>query len=114
MQHNNIAIGKLENNLYYLNAIIEASLTTDVAIKIRNSYTWKQWHRCLGHIGITGLQKLHGKNLVDGFSMIDSPQNFDCEACIKSKQTRLPLPKMVGHQELVPGKLTHTDVWGPA
>ena len=54
-QHNNIAIGKLENNLYYLNVIIEASLTTNVAIKIRNSYTWEQWHCRLGHIGITGL-----------------------------------------------------------
>jgi hypothetical protein len=83
-------------------------------MKIKNKYTWEQWHRCLGHIGITGLRKLHGKNLVDGFSIIDSPQTFDCEACIKSKLTREPLPKTVSRRHWLPGELMHTDVWGPA
>jgi hypothetical protein len=83
-------------------------------MKIKNKYTWEQWHRCLGHIGITGLRKLHGKNLVDGFSIIDSLQTFDCEACIKSKLTQEPLPKTVSRRHRLPGELTHTDVWGPA
>ena len=33
-------------------------------------------------IGITGLRKLHGKNLVGGFLLRDGPRDFECEPCM--------------------------------
>ena len=62
---------------------------------------------------MTRLTKLHGKDFVDGFSVVDSPKGINCEACIKAKLTRTPLPDMATCQNRVPGKLTHTDMWRP-
>ena len=81
---------------------------------MKTKYTWTEWHRQLGHISISGLQHLHNKNLVIGMSIEDSTKELECDACIQAKQTRAPLPKMVSHQDHLPGELTHTDVWGPA
>ena len=67
----------------------------------------------MGHIGIQGLCDLHGKNLVDGFALHNSPQDFKCEACIKAKSEQKPLPDKSTQQERKPGELTHMDVWGP-
>ena len=73
----------------------------------------EEWHRRLGHIGISGLRNLHGKNLVDGFSLHESPQQFECDACIQAKASRAPLPAVTQPRQRKPGELTHSDVWGP-
>jgi hypothetical protein len=85
-----------------------------MAIKVKRAWTWEEWHRKLGHIGIRGLCNLHRKNLVDGFALHDSPQDFECAACIKAKMERKPLPDKSTQRERKLGELTHTDVWGPA
>ena len=113
-QHQLIATGHLRDHLYYLQGRIDRPDLTHVAKTINHPCTWADWHRRLGHISITGLRTLHGKNLVDGFSIADSPQDIDCPACIASKHTREPIPKTVHHWAKSPGELTHTDVWGPA
>jgi hypothetical protein len=114
-QRRTITIGTKKHNIYYLDAGTKTvPEQANVAIKIKNKYTWAEWHRRLGHIGITGLQYLHTKNLVDGMSIEDSPKDLECNACIQAKQTRAPLPKTVSHRDHIPGELTHTDVWGPA
>jgi len=110
-----IAYGRRKYNLYYLNIHTEYSTEkAQLAVKLKKSYTWAEWHRRLGHISITGLRTLHGKNLVDGFTVTDSTQTFDCDACIKSKQTRQPVPKKASRREVKPGEITHSDLWGPA
>jgi hypothetical protein len=77
--------------IYYLDAgTKEVPEQANVAIKIKNKYTWAEWHRRLGHIGITGLQHLHTKNLVDGLSIEDSTKDLECDTCIQAKQTRAP------------------------
>ena len=62
---------------------------------------------------MSGLKCLYDNHLADGFVVQDSPENFDCAACIQGKHTRAPLPKSGSWWQTVPGELTHTDVWGP-
>ena len=80
-----IAVMTLQNRLYYLDARIISLSIANVVIKVKRAWTWEEWHYKLGHIRIQGLHDLHGKNLVDGFALHDSPQDFKCEACIKAK-----------------------------
>ena len=110
-----IAIGTKKHNLYYLDAGTKhVPDQANIAIKIKTKYTWVEWHHRLGHIGISGIQHIHNKNLINGMSIEDSPKELECDACIQAKQTRAPLPKMVSRQDHLPSELTHTDVWGPA
>ena len=110
-----IAQGKRHNNLYYLDAHTKCAIEhTNIAIKLKRSYTWQEWHKHLGHIAITGLCTLHGKNLVNGFAIADSTQTFECDTCIKAKHTCRPLPKKAIQQECKSGETTHSDLWGPA
>jgi transposase InsO family protein len=110
-----IATGTRKNNLYYIDVITDNEQEqANLALKMKYTYTWEEWHRRLGHISISGLRHLHAKHLVDGMSIRDSPQDFECESCIQAKLTCAPLPKTVSRREREPGELTHTDVWGPA
>ena len=108
-----LAVVTLKEGLYYLDGRTMSKNVTNVAIKIKHAWTWEEWHCRLGHITISRLCSLHGKNFVDGFSLHDSPQDFKCEACIKAKTERKSVPKMSTLCERKPGELTHTDVWGP-
>jgi len=97
--NNQLAKATLKSDLYYLDAEpIPESNKAHIALKIKCAWTWEEWHRQLGHIGISGLWNLHSKNLVDGFSLHNSPQDFECKACIKAKTSQLPLTctKLVG------------------
>ena len=55
---------------------------------------------------ISGLQSLYGKNLVDGFLLHNSPQDFKWEACIKAKMESKSRPKMSTPHERKLGELT--------
>ena len=115
VSHCVIARGECRDHLYYLNATTRVPTEqVDLSVKIKSTYTWEEWHCCLEHISVSGLKWLHGKNLVDGFSIADSPQDFDCKACIEAKQSRSPIPKEVSRWDRLPSELTHTDFWGPA
>lgn len=110
-----VACGKRKHNLYYLDASTETTGDdTNIASQLKTHYTWAQWHRRLGHVGITGLTNLHHRDMVDGFNIADSPKEFDCEPCKMAKHTRTPLPNKASRLQYQPGELTHTDVWGPA
>ena len=110
-----IAIRTKKLNLYYLDASTKhVPDQANIAIKMKTKYTWAEWHHQLGHIGISGLQQLQNKNLVNGMSIEDSPKELECNACIQAKQTRAPLPNTVSCQDHLPSELTHTNVWGPA
>ena len=109
-----LAVVTLKEGLYYLDGRTMSKNVANVVIKIKRAWTWEEWHCRLGHIAISGLCSLHGKNLIDGFSLHNSPQDFECEACIKAKTERKSVPKMSALHERKPGELTHTDVWGPA
>lgn len=98
VSHRVIAQGECRDHLYYLNATTQAPTEqVDLSVQIKSTYTWEEWHRHLGHISVSKLKWLHGKNLVDGFSVADSTQDFDC--CIKAKQSRSPISKEVSCQD---------------
>ena len=44
------------------------------------------WHKRYGHLGVSSLQKLANKNLVDGFDFNLSQDLTFCEACPQGKQ----------------------------
>ena len=88
-----LAVATLKDGLYYLDRRTMSQNEANLAITVKHAWTWEEWHQRLGHIAISGLRNLHGKNLVDGFSLRDSPQDFECEACIKAKTERKSVPK---------------------
>ena len=83
---------------------------------VQQSYiaSWAEWYKCFGHISIHGLQKLHAKNLVDGFDVDPDSAITDCDTCRQAKLTRNAQPKISAPHNTVPGDIIHTDVWGPA
>ena len=42
--------------------------------------TWETWHRCFGHVGYTGLQKLLDSKMVDKFIVDEDSPKPDCIA----------------------------------
>ena len=73
--------------------------------------SWETWHKRYGHIGYSGLQKLHDLNLVDGFTVDIRTPKPDCVACTEAKQTEEPFNK-TSDRVTKPRELTHVDVWG--
>jgi hypothetical protein len=56
-------------------------------------FTWDEWHRKYGHVGITGLKQIFTKKLVDGFEVDENSSMGDCDTCIQAKQSRALFPK---------------------
>ena len=70
------------------------------------------WHRRLGHVNSTSLNKM--KNAVEGFS-IDKKADMSkssCVVCCEGKQSRLPFPSE-GNRSAELLNIVHTDVCGP-
>jgi hypothetical protein len=77
--------------------------------------TWDDWHRRMGHLAKSGLEKLARGDLVEGFIIDESSPPFSqCEACVKAKMTTKPYPQEAKDRREDPGELTHSDIWGPA
>jgi transposase InsO family protein len=69
------------------------------------------WHRRLGHIGKTNLEKM--EHLVDGMDCKKAaPGQNICETCIAGKQTKLPHDQERPRTRR-PLELIHSDVMGP-
>lgn len=72
------------------------------------------WHRRLGHIGDSGLQRLVSKKLVDGLDVngpITSPTL--CVDCIYGKHAQQPFTQWI-EPEKAPLECVYIDLWGPA
>jgi hypothetical protein len=52
--------------------------------------------------------------MVLGLELRSSKDKIICDACIKSKITRKPLPKESREQTKAIGEHIYTDVWGPS
>ncbi|KAJ8737027.1 hypothetical protein PYW07_000298 [Mythimna separata] len=93
-QNDCIGEAKLKNGVYRLNVV-------------------NTWHRRLGHINSTDLNKLKN-GAVEGVSFDEKcgPNKASCTICCEGKQTRLPFPQSVSksHEVL---ELIHTDICGP-
>ncbi|KAH0813975.1 hypothetical protein GEV33_008816 [Tenebrio molitor] len=78
-----------------------ASSTTDTA---------ELWHKRLGHIGRTGLEKV--KDLVDGMEVNLPKHSCICPVCVEGKQTKLPHVQSRTRAQR-PLQLVHSDLMGP-
>jgi hypothetical protein len=92
----------------------EARENAHAAMEASNQM-WDDWHRRMGHLAKSGLERLVKDNLVDGLTIdVDSPPLSQCEACVKAKMTAKPYPHEAQNRREDPGELTHSDIWGPA
>ena len=89
-----------------------------MAVRTAIKETPELWHRRFGHLGYDNLLKLKKINMVEGISVPaeDFQQQQErkpfCEACICSKQHRLPFPDSDSKSaDLL--ELVHMDVCGP-
>jgi hypothetical protein len=73
--------------------------------------SWETWHKCFGHVGYSGLQKLPDNKMVDGLNVDENTDKPDCIACTEAKQHIESFPKMTSRQT-EPGDLTHIGLWG--
>ena len=71
------------------------------------------WHRRLGHVSSSLLNKLISKDLVRGLPKLKFAENKICEACVKGKQIRSsfkPKRQITSSRTL---ELLHMDLCGP-
>lgn len=101
---NLVATGTLVNGVYKLNTPVHLSAAAVVSNEM--------WHRRLGHVNSTYLNKM--QNAVEGLSIeekADISKN-SCITCCKGKQSRLPFPSN-GNRSTQLLNVVHTDVCGP-
>lgn len=108
-----VGTGRKEGRLYKLDA--RAVLIREQAnFATSDAKSWDHWHRVLGHIGISTLEKMHQKHVVDGFTIDESSiPSRTCTSCLEAKLTRQPYPKQAETRCEKPGEGFHSDVWGP-
>jgi transposase InsO family protein len=81
----------------------------------KRALTWDEWHRALGHLSITSIEKLAKSGLVTGLDIDpNSKPSLSCEACIKGKSSHQKFPKEAEDHGHKSGDLTYSDLWGPA
>ena len=71
-------------------------------------------HRKLGHILQKSLRYLLNHGMILGISSSSIGDKISCDACVKSKMTRKPLPQEPSKRSKKPGDKVYSDVWGPA
>ena len=71
-------------------------------------------HKCMGHIAPAATRAMVTKNLAEGLDVNLSNEVEFCEACVKAKITRQPVPSESSTRATRYGERIHSDVWGPA
>lgn len=102
-----LAVAYRELKMYKLELLwtIPSALLCEVANET------ELWHRRLGHIGLTSMQRLH--KMVDGFGSCKASSGTQvCTTCIQGKQTKLP-HNQERRRTKRPLELVHNDLCGP-
>ena len=99
------------SGLYYLNCQ-PAFYQVNTVREKRQESKESTWHRRLGHLSESSLQKLAKLKMADGFDY-DPQRNIDfCKSCIEGKIHRQPFPKEGGKRSTELLGLVHSDVCG--
>jgi len=99
--------GKKENGLYTIN--IDKN---ECYLSENQNMKSKEWHRKLGHLGITNIKKLLDISEGIKLSKADCEAMEKCDICLKAKQTRLPFNSERQRATRIL-EIIHTDVCGP-
>lgn len=111
-----VAEGKISGKVYILDAVVmRQSETNKALLTVPSVDEYKLWHRRLGHIGKSGMEKLLKKDMVDGIDMKKQSINQGkiCEPCLKGKHSRNPFETLDLPRSSRPLELIHSDVCGP-
>ncbi|XP_069143303.1 uncharacterized protein [Solanum lycopersicum] len=98
-------------NMYVAN--LETSHGDDLTCLSAQNENANLWHRRLGHVSSSLLNKLISKDLVRGLPKLKFAENKICEACVKGKQIRSsfkPKKQVTSSRTL---ELLHMDLCGP-
>ncbi|OSD05206.1 hypothetical protein PYCCODRAFT_1342504, partial [Trametes coccinea BRFM310] len=72
-------------------------------------------HSRFGHIAIRAIRELVSNGYIKGIKLVKSGDTVPCEACVRAKLTRKPVPsERQGDRATEIGGEVHSDVWGPA
>ncbi|KIJ50836.1 hypothetical protein M422DRAFT_158665, partial [Sphaerobolus stellatus SS14] len=71
-------------------------------------------HRTLGLIHMGAVKFLAKPGLVIGMNVNKSKPPTQCTACIQGKQHVEPFPPTASDQDLIPGEVIVSNVWGPS
>lgn len=114
MTRTTIGLGKQQDGLNYLVALMGESIKTRSAAAIAGHSSCSQvtsstdlWHRRLGHLSSSRLDFM-AKNLFN----FPFKTNDACDVCALAKQSRLPFFAS-SISSVRPFELIHCDIWGP-
>ena len=104
--------GWLMNRLFDMN--IKGIAKQDQSYPAKDSRTWDEWHRILGHLNMRSVKMLKQKDMVLGMEVDETAEpSTQCKACIVAKQHVQPFPKESQTEIKEIGDLTVSDMWGP-
>lgn len=80
------------NKMFVLLAEPPVMVEEEKCLQISNTYQSKLWHHRYGHLSYKGLHTLQYRKMVFGLPKIVA-SSVTCEACMKGKQHRTPIPE---------------------
>ncbi|KAL4554860.1 hypothetical protein LXL04_037467 [Taraxacum kok-saghyz] len=80
------------NRMYIVHSESSSAIEEERCLHVKDMDQSKLWHHRYGHLSYTGLYTLHNKKMVVGLPQMAADMET-CEACMKGKQHRLPIPK---------------------
>ncbi|KAJ3825770.1 hypothetical protein EV361DRAFT_764870, partial [Lentinula raphanica] len=70
------------------------------------------WHRWFAHAGLSRIEMLMKKDLVDGLEVTSTDISGKCVDCLMGKATRRPFDAVVERESRILERV-HTDLTGP-
>ncbi|KAI0992839.1 hypothetical protein K3495_g15345, partial [Podosphaera aphanis] len=109
-----IVTGRLDGNLYRVNAKALLNQMPIANTALTQTMSWHEAHKRLGHISLSSMKIIFGKELVNGIKLDQKsiPISLGCESCIAAKAHKTPYPLHSLKRTEMFGDLTHSDVWG--
>lgn len=106
-----ILTARRQKNIYITD--LETAQEDDLTCLSAQSEDANLWHRRLGHVSSSLLDKLVSRDLVCGLPRLKFSDDKVCDACVKGKQTRSSFmsKKQVSFSRSL--KLIHMDLCGP-
>lgn len=100
------------NRMFKLIADSPITVKEEKCLQISTTDQSKLWHHRYGHLSYKGLRTLQSKEMVVGLPLIVET-NVICDACMKGKQHRIPIPKRSHWRATERLQLVHADLCGP-
>lgn len=109
-----IAQGGTVDGLFCLDLIVENKVGSTAFVG-NKQVSLLDWHRRLGHLGFTNIEKLLKHEMVEGIDLSSkdrTEQKIICESCLAGNQTSEKYQKMEIPRSSRPLELVHSDVCG--